>query len=194
MNLDPRPSVYHPSPFLKANQLSLQFPRRLLYQRPSTPSIPPLHHNHPCLAQSRWKRSQNTTEPSEFVALSPQDVADVFTNSDCWVIVDNKVYDVTDFIPVSCPWRVLPCARLTITFAHRHTQEGPGCCSTLPAAMRRPPHDHFTPLHVSPPHYPRTNTSASSITTASKRLKNPDALPDRHRQQQQTCAGTDHAA
>ncbi|OSX64028.1 hypothetical protein POSPLADRAFT_1137596 [Postia placenta MAD-698-R-SB12] len=114
MNLDPRPSVYHPSPFLKANQLSLQFPRRLLYQRPSPLSIPPLHHNHPCLAQSRWKRSQNTTEPSEFVALSPQDVADLYTNSDCWVIVDNKVYDVTDFIPAHPGG-----ARMLLNFAGR---------------------------------------------------------------------------
>ncbi|EED78977.1 predicted protein, partial [Postia placenta Mad-698-R] len=46
--------------------------------------------------------------------LSPQDVADLYTNSDCWVIVDNKVYDVTDFIPAHPGG-----ARMLLNFAGR---------------------------------------------------------------------------
>lgn len=55
-----------------------------------------------CPRNGRSSKSQSTTPQGAHAPLFPYSLAltPVPSSSSCWVIIENKVYDVTEFLPV----------------------------------------------------------------------------------------------
>jgi len=103
---------------------------------------PPTFFLHSCLPglSSRLPNTTLTsTQPSQFFwfILTPPD-------SSCWVIIENNVYDVTEFLSVRPSLCIL--ARLFIHLAYRSTQVAQTLSSSMQERTLRQRMSRFTPL------------------------------------------------